>query len=190
VADERKLQVQYVATRELLPYARNARTHSGDQVKQIADSIKEFGFTNPILIDEGGEIVAGHGRVLAAKRLKMKTVPAIVLAGLTAEQKRAYVIADNKLALNSDWDMDLLKAEIEGLQGAGVDPGLLGFVDADLSALFGGPETAPANEIGDAPPSKYSEQYGVIVICESEADQKRTYESLSAQGFKTRVVTT
>ncbi|MCP4790158.1 MAG: ParB N-terminal domain-containing protein, partial [Gammaproteobacteria bacterium] len=89
---------------DLIPYANNSRTHSEEQINQVAASIKEFKFTNPVLIDEDGGIVAGHGRVMAAKKLKLKEVPCIVLAGLTDAQRKAYVIADNQLALNAGWD--------------------------------------------------------------------------------------
>ena len=105
-----------VSVENLIPYARNSRTHSDEQVAQIAASIKEFGFTNPILIDETGGIIAGHGRVLAAQKLKLKEVPAIELSHLSETQKRAYVIADNKLALNAGWDNSLLQVEIESLK--------------------------------------------------------------------------
>ena len=105
-----------VSVENLIPYARNSRTHSDEQVAQIAASIKEFGFTNPILIDETGGIIAGHGRLLAAQKLKLKEVPAIELSHLSETQKRAYVIADNKLALNAGWDNNLLQVEIESLK--------------------------------------------------------------------------
>src|SRR6187455_77043 len=96
----------------LIPYARNARTHSDAQVAQIAASIREFGFTNPVLVDGENGIIAGHGRLLAARKLGLATVPVIELAGLSAAQKRAYIIADNKLALNAGWDEDLLRLEV------------------------------------------------------------------------------
>ena len=101
---------------ELIPYINNSRTHSVEQIRQVSSSIKEFGFTNPILIDEDNNIIAGHGRLLAAEHLKINEVPCIVLAGLTEAQKKAYVIADNQLALNSGWDLDKLKLEVEHLQ--------------------------------------------------------------------------
>lgn len=104
-----------------MPYANNARTHSEEQVAQICASIREFGFTNPLLIDENGGIIAGHGRLAAAKILKMDEVPTIELKGLNEAQKRAYVIADNKLALNAGWDEDLLKLELIALDEANFD---------------------------------------------------------------------
>lgn len=112
---------------KLIPYARNSRTHSPEQVAQIAASIKEFGFTNPILIDEENGIIAGHGRLLAAQKLGIDEVPVIVMAGLTAAQKKAYVIADNKLALNAGWDDEMLRVEFQELQEMGFDLELTGF---------------------------------------------------------------
>jgi hypothetical protein len=103
----------------LIPYARNARTHSDQQVAQIAASIREFGFTNPVLIDEEDGIIAGHGRVLAAHLLGLDEVPCIILAHLTPTQRRAYVLADNKLALNAGWDLEMLSLEIGELGEAG-----------------------------------------------------------------------
>lgn len=108
-------EVTTVPTESLIPYANNARTHSPEQVAQIAASIKEFGFTNPILTDGENGIIAGHGRLMAARKLKLENVPVIELAHLSEAQKKALVIADNKLALNSAWDMDVLKVEIEAL---------------------------------------------------------------------------
>ena len=114
----------------LVPYARNSRTHSDDQLAQIAASMREFGFTNPVLIDEQGGIVAGHGRVMAAQRLGLDHVPCLRLAGLTEAQRRAYVIADNQIALNAGWDDAMLRLELSDLQAAEFNLELLGF-DAD-----------------------------------------------------------
>jgi ParB-like chromosome segregation protein Spo0J len=119
----------------LIPYARNARTHSDAQVAQIAGSIREFGFTNPVLVDGESGIVAGHGRVLAARKLGLTEVPCIEIAYLTEAQRRAYIIADNKLALNAGWDEDLLKLELADLKAAGFDLGLTGFGELELAAL-------------------------------------------------------
>ena len=108
----------------LIPYARNARTHQDDQAAQIAASIVEFGWTNPILVDAEGGLVAGHGRLLAARKLGLDTVPVVVLDHLTPAQRRAYVIADNKLALNAGWNEELLAAELHALNGE--TPGRVG----------------------------------------------------------------
>ena len=121
---------------DLIPYARNSRTHSDEQVAQIAASIKEFGFTNPILTDGANGIIAGHGRLQAARKLGLTEVPTIPLEGLSEAQKRAYVIADNKLALNAGWDIDLLSSEIAGLGEDGFDLSLLGFNENELAALL------------------------------------------------------
>ena len=130
------LQVEQRSVAELIPYASNSRTHSDAQVAQIAASIKEFGWTNPILVDGDNSIIAGHGRLLAARKLGMKEVPVIVLDHLTKAQQRALVIADNQLALNAGWDMDMLKAEIEDLKLDDFDLGLLGFDDKFLDGLL------------------------------------------------------
>lgn len=130
------LEIKYKSIDDLLPYARNSRTHSDEQVTQIAASIREFGFTNPVLIDEHGSIIAGHGRVMAARKLKLTEVPTIKLSHLSETQRRAYVIADNKLALNAGWDEELLKVEIEELKGFDFDIGLLGFDENELKNLF------------------------------------------------------
>lgn len=121
------LKIEYVATDDLIPYVNNSRTHSESQIKQIAASIREFGFTNPILIDEGGSVIAGHGRLVAAELLDLDEVPTITLEGLTEAQRKAYVIADNKLALNSGWDDELLKIEIETLKNLDFDLDILGW---------------------------------------------------------------
>ena len=124
---------------DLIPYARNARTHSDEQVAQIAASIREFGFINPVITDGLNGIVAGHGRVLAARKLKLKEVPTIDVAGLTDAQKRAYILADNKLALNAGWDTDLLKVELADLKMDGFDIDLIGFNADELAKLLADP---------------------------------------------------
>jgi DNA modification methylase len=121
---------------DLIPYINNSRTHSDAQINQVAASIKEFGFTNPVLIEPDGGIIAGHGRILAANKLGLIEAPCIILEGLTTAQKKAYVIADNQLALNSGWDLDALKLEIESLNELDFDIDLLGFDDDFLSGLM------------------------------------------------------
>ena len=121
------MQIIKKSVKELIPYARNSRTHGDEQISQIMASITEFGFTNPILIDEKNEIIAGHGRLVASQRLKLENVPCIVLSGLTEAQKKAYVIADNKIAINAGWDEDLLKLELIELDEIGFDYSELGF---------------------------------------------------------------
>ena len=132
----RDLDVRWQSVTDLTPYARNSRTHSDEQVAQVAASIKEFGWTNPILIDENNGIIAGHGRLQAAQRLGESNVPTIVLTGLTDAQKRAYVIADNKLALNAGWDNDMLAVEIADLIEEGFDLDLTGFDGDEIDKLL------------------------------------------------------
>lgn len=128
-------RVERRAVALLIPYARNARTHEPQQVAQIAASIREWGWTVPVLVDEAGGIIAGHGRVLAARQLGINEVPVMVAAGWSESQKRAYVLADNQLALNAGWDEDLLKLELGDLAGAAFDLSLTGFSDAELQRL-------------------------------------------------------
>jgi ParB-like chromosome segregation protein Spo0J len=136
-----KIETRSVA--DLIPYASNSRTHSDAQVAQIAASIKEFGWTNPILIDGENTIIAGHGRLLAARKLGLDKVPAIVLDHLTKPQQRALVIADNQLALNAGWDMAMLAAELAELDDANYNLDLLGFDAALINELLG-----PIDEVG------------------------------------------
>jgi hypothetical protein len=124
---KQELQVVYKKASELIPYINNTRTHSEEQVKQIAAAINEWGFTNPILIDEKNSIIAGHGRLLAAQKIGMQEVPTIELKGLNDTQRKAYIIADNKLALNAGWDEELLKLELQELKELDFDIELTGF---------------------------------------------------------------
>ncbi len=130
-------QVEQVPTSDLIPYARNARTHSDAQVAQIAGSIQEFGFCNPVLIDKANGIIAGHGRVRAADLLKLQTVPCIRLDHLTDAQKRAYILADNRIALSSGWDEAMLANELQDLHADEIDLGLTGFDADELSKMLG-----------------------------------------------------
>lgn len=130
-------RIEHLALYAIIPYARNSRTHSPEQVAQIAASIREFGFTNPVLIDPAGTIIAGHGRVMAAAQLGLAKVPCIRLAHLTDAQRRAYVIADNKLAEQAGWDMATLARELEDLMEGQFDIDLLGFGADELAGLLG-----------------------------------------------------
>jgi len=141
---------------DLIPYAMNSRTHSDEQVAQIAASIREFGFTNPVLIDEENNLIAGHGRVLAARKLNLDQVPAVVVTGLDENRRRALVIADNKLALNAEWDQEKLVIE---LQSMSVDmQQLAGFSQDELLALL-----KPAQGEGDneKPPQSLADRFGI-----------------------------
>jgi DNA modification methylase len=128
--------VERRSVESLIPYARNARTHSDEQVAQLAASIKEWGWTTPVLVDEDGQIIAGHGRVMAARKLGIEEVPVMVARGWSEAQRRAYVLADNQLAANAGWDMDLLKVELSDLNVDGFDLDLIGFDDKMLAGLL------------------------------------------------------
>lgn len=144
------LKIEYIAVGELRAYDKNARTHSPDQVAQIVASINEFGFTNPVLIDENNELIAGHGRTQAAQSMGMEEVPAIRLSGLSEQQKKALRIADNQLALNAGWDLDLLAEEVQSLDLDGFDLDVLGFDDDYLNDLLEG-------NLGDDPEAEQLE---------------------------------
>lgn len=145
-----RLAVVYRPTAELIPYARNSRTHDEIQVGQIAASIREFGWTNPILIDDEGTLIAGHGRLLAAQLLKLESVPTIRLEGLSKTQRRALIIADNKLAMNAGWDTELLKLELADLSADGFELSLLGFDDEELADLSDPDEDEGGDGEGEA----------------------------------------
>lgn len=130
------LAIKYLATESIKPYNSNSRTHSKEQVSQIAKSIEEFGFTNPILIDEKSVIVAGHGRLEAALYLKLDKVPTILLKSLSDAQRRAYVLADNQIAINASWDYKMLQIELEKLSELDFDLELLAFDSKELEALL------------------------------------------------------
>jgi ParB-like chromosome segregation protein Spo0J len=138
-------KVEKWAIDKLIPYARNARTHSDEQVSQLAASIKEWGWTTPVLVDEQGGIIAGHGRTLAAQRLKMKEVPVMVAKGWSDAKKRAYVLADNKLAMNAGWDNEMLALELAEIGELGFDLDMTGFKAEEIKALQA-PDFEPATE--------------------------------------------
>jgi DNA modification methylase len=142
------MKIEMVDIEALIPYARNARTHSEQQVTQIAASIREFGFNNPVLIDGLATIIAGHGRVLGAKKLGLDRVPCIRLTHMTDAQRRAYILADNRIALNSGWDDAMLALELQGLETDGLDLGLVGFDEAELEKLLQGVDL-PAQQISE-----------------------------------------
>jgi len=168
---------------DLIPYARNSRTHSDEQIAQIAASIKEWGWTVPVLVDEDGGIIAGHGRIMAAQKLGLADVPCMVASGWSEAQKRAYVIADNKLTINSAWDMDMLKLEMQDIDALGFNLELTGFNVDEMTALFDEPE-APKIDAG----IEYQEAFSVIVVCDSEADQEQKYSALTEAGYDCKVL--
>ena len=141
-----ELEIKEMEIDSLIPYVNNARTHSPEQVAQIAASIKEFGWTNPILIDGDGGVIAGHGRLQAARKLKMSKVPTICIHGLTEAQRKALIIADNKLAMNAGWDEKLLKIELTELKNLNYDLGITGFSVDELKDLWGVDEGIDADD--------------------------------------------
>ena len=147
-------QYKQQAVEDLIPYARNARTHSEEQVDKIAASIREFGFLNPVITDGDNGIVAGHGRIMAAKKLGMDEVPTVEATHLTDAQKRAYILADNRLALDAGWDDELLRVEFTELQDAGFDLNLTGFTDDEIAALEPDPEPEEGLTDEDAVPEE------------------------------------
>lgn len=166
----------------LLPYARNARTHSPEQIAQIAASIVEFGFTNPCLITKNNRLIAGHGRVLAAEQLAMDEIPCIILAHFSDLQELAYRLTDNKLALNASWDNELLAEELDLLNDADFDIDLLGWNDDELGKLW----DLGLGEGGDAPQQSSAATWAVIVECEDEASQVELIERLQGEGYTVR----
>ena len=170
---------------KLVPYARNSRTHSDEQVAQIAASIKEWGWTTPVLVDEQGSIIAGHGRTLAAQRLKMTEIPVMVAKGWSDAKKRAYIIADNKLALNAGWDESMLALELGELKDLGFDLDLTGFTADELTEIMFGKLIEPE----EPEEQSVSSTFEVSVSCDNEAEQERVYEMLTKQGLKCRVLT-
>ena len=176
---------------DLNPYERNARTHSAAQIKKIVKSITEFGFTNPILVDEGSTIIAGHGRLAAALELGMDKVPVIQLTHLTPEKKRAYIIADNKLAELAGWDEDILKYELGELAELEYDLGAVGFSDAELSSLLPGGDSDDEDDDKDedfefSPPKKSSDKTTFILKVEFSniEDLEDAFRDFNEQGLK------
>lgn len=190
------LNVRYLPVKDLIPYINNSRTHSDEQVNQVAASIKEFGFTNPILVDGEKGIIAGHGRLLAARKLGLKTAPTIELSHLTEAQRKAYVIADNKLAMNAGWDNDLLALEVKDLDELNFDLDLIGFSDDELSTLLE-PERVEGLTDEDAVPEPPDEPVSVLgdiwqlgnhrLMCGSSTDLAAVEKLLNGQEPNTMI---
>lgn len=160
---EMKLKIEYRKVSDLLPYARNARTHSDTQVSQLAASIKEFGFNNPVAVNGEGMILCGHGRVMAAQKLHLTEVPTVCLSHLSDTQVKAYILADNKLALNAGWDDDMLKVELEDLKDSDFDLNLTGFSDDELKdILVEDPTEVQEDNFDGEPPEVAKSQLGDI----------------------------
>lgn len=167
-----ELAIEYESVAALLPYVANSRTHSDAQVAQIAASIKEFGWTNPILIDGENTIIAGHGRLLAARKLNMDDVPVIRLDHLTKAQQRALVIADNKLALNADWDMELLEAELQALDDEKFNLALLGFDETELGNIMLEVSFEPGTEDDQGKLDQLDPKMVICPKCQHEFDSR------------------
>lgn len=176
--------IKTVLVSDLIPYARNSRTHSDEQVSQIAVSIREFGFLNPIIIDGDNGIIAGHGRVLAAQKLGLESLPCVEASHLSDAQRRAYVITDNKLALNAEWDFEMLKIELSDLELSGFDISLTGFDDDEMIKLLGDGIDEPKAPMED----EYKEVYEVVVSCCDESEQEAIFQMMTAKGLKCRVL--
>jgi ParB-like chromosome segregation protein Spo0J len=169
---------------KLIPYINNARTHSESQINQIAASIKEFGFRNPILVDGENGIIAGHGRVMAAKKLGLTTIPYIDCSDLTEAQKKAYIIADNKIALNAGWDEELLKLELEDIEVSDIDMELLGFSDEELKRLIGVEDAdTEEGEITDD-----GNRNLLLVEFINESELQKIFEELKERGFECKIM--
>ena len=179
------MQITYKAIDSLIPYVKNSRTHSDSQVAQIAASIKEFGFTNPVLLDEHGGIVAGHGRVMAARKLKLDEVPTITLGWLTDTQRRAYVIADNKLALNAGWDDEMLRLELLELKDFGFSLDLTGFVSSELNNLF---DENSIENLPDEFDGEVGNKWQLLIEYENENQLADAFETFKQQGFQCKII--
>ena len=180
-----KLKITYKPVADLIPYARNSRTHSDAQVAQIAASIKEFGWTNPVLLDGDNGIIAGHGRVMAAQKLGETQVPTIELGHLNPNQKRAYIIADNKLALNAGWDEQMLALEIQDLKDVGYDLELLGFDLNELQSIDDDDDEKDEKEIN----SPIDENRNLLMIeCKGERELEVLFEEMQQRGFECKIL--
>lgn len=161
---------------DLIPYARNARTHSDEQIAQIAASIREFGFINPIIVDGANGIIAGHGRVLAARKLGLNEVPTLEVSGLTDAQRRAYIMADNKLALNAEWDAEMLKVELKDLDDMEFVLPIIGFSTEEIEKLFDEPQFSPGTEDEQGRLNELSPKMVHCPNCGTEFDLRKNGE--------------
>jgi hypothetical protein len=178
-------EIERWSIERLVPYARNARKHSPEQISEIAGSMQQFGFTIPVMVKDDGTIVAGHGRVLAALQLGLTTAPVIKApTHWTEEQFRAYVLADNRIALNSSWDKELLKMELGDLRMAEVDLTGLGFTDWDVQKLL---DLNPGGDSGGADVVD-DERFTIIVECTTEQQHAALYEELQGRGLAVKMM--
>lgn len=180
---EREVVMKFVA--ELIPYSNNSRTHSDEQVATLAGLIKEYGWTNPVLIDDKNGIIAGHGRLLAARKLGIDKVPCIVLTGLTDAQRRAYIIADNRSALDSDWDEDVLAVEFQRLQGEGFDLSMTGFAQEEIDKFL---QAMPGAASGSEPEEQNTVDFYVVTVTSGKReDMAQLQAELTERGFSVKM---
>jgi ParB-like chromosome segregation protein Spo0J len=171
------LKFKHVAVKDIIPYERNARTHSKKQISQIMKSIRKFGFTNPVVIDENNNLIAGHGRLEAAIALKMDKVPAVIRDGLTGTERRAMILGDNQIALKAGWDKDLLKEELEAIDADGFDIEDIGF---DLDDLDSDDDDIDLPDAGG--------EFGIFIECADEKEQSNLFEELSKRSLKCKIM--
>jgi ParB-like chromosome segregation protein Spo0J len=175
------MKIEHLKTSDLIPYARNAKKHDAAQISKLCGSIKEFGFNNPVLIDKDNGIIAGHGRVLAAQSLALESVPCIRLGHLTDTQRRAYILADNRLAeIGGGWDEEMLKLELADLAALDVDVAEIGFGAEEVDFI----EDKKDNSIDSLP-----EAFEVIAECENENQQREVFMKLNDMKIKCRLST-
>ena len=179
---------------EIKPYERNARIHSSKQIKQIMEAIKAFGFTNPLLIDEQGNLIAGHGRLEAVKQLNIidfkdkpiKELPAIIITGLSEADKKALIIADNKIAENASWDYDLLQAEFQELEAINYDLDLMGFDNLDEIL---GADIDVEQETKEIKEVEINQKYELLIKCKDEKELEQAYNENIERGYECKVLT-
>ena len=182
-----KTSYEMISTEILVPYARNARTHSESQISQIMGSIREFGFLNPIIIDDSNNVLAGHGRLLAAQRLGLKEVPVIRESHLTPIQRKAYILADNKIAENSDWDESMLNIELAALKADNFDFEVMGFNEGDFCE-----EADIELPVADKEEEKEEEKarhFNIVIQCNTEEEQQALFNKLSEDGINCKCIT-
>jgi ParB-like chromosome segregation protein Spo0J len=174
-----------IAIEKLIPYVNNARTHSDEQIDQIASSIREFGFRSPVLVGKDNMIIAGHGRVLAAKKLGLKKVPYIDCSDMSEIKTKAYILADNRIALNAGWDAQMLALEIQGLAVTDMDMALLGFSDKELEEYLGNAEdeiVADDDGIDDGNKNL------LMIECITENELQQLFDEMKERGFECKIL--
>lgn len=188
------LTIKYLSPDKLIPYVNNSRTHSESQITQVAASIKEFGFTNPILLDEDNGVIAGHGRLLAAKKLGLDSVPTVKLENLTDAQRKAYIIADNKLATNAGWDVDLLSLEMQNLKELDFDLGITGFELEEINALLRSSDEKEFeydfDDDEESQPTKTVEGYAEFSVVLQQENKDKVLELIQQMKFEHNTTST